>query len=252
MEKVARLTQIEPDHLLLAGHGVLFFGGNGHCDARLERAAAALNRHGSEGQDRGAPHAAPEPRPERLAPDPASGTRVRLLDVPYPGFEGRPRAASLEVFLAQVKTFCDRHDPQVSGAMATGIGGLIALSLRARGSLRIPLILQAPVLWGLERRWLPSLLRWRGFRGLLPVLFSRRWFQQQFARRHFLKPVEPALLDRFFAGYAQCSSLPDLFAWFTPAVLRDLELRFTERPEALSGITVWWGGCDGVLDLAEL
>ena len=83
---------------------LIYLGGNGHCAARLAPARAALT---------------------------ALGEPFELIDVPYPGFEGRPRAADFEAFLAGVSG-------GIAGAggailYGTGIGGLLALCLRARG-----------------------------------------------------------------------------------------------------------------------
>lgn len=56
---------------------VLHFGGNGHNAAQIGPARAALDR-------------------------PAGGESIRLGDVPYPGFEGRPWARSMEEFFGVV------------------------------------------------------------------------------------------------------------------------------------------------------
>lgn len=198
---------------------VLFFGGNGHAAWRLERVRAVL-----------------EGRPGAPA----------LVDVPYPGFEGRPRAPSLDDFLTALNTFCRGADPG-STVMATGIGALIALSLRASDALPFPLILQGPVLWGLEQRHFPRLMRWSPARPLLESALRQSWFQKRFVRKQFRKPLASAERAHFFDGYARCTALGDFFTWFTPDWLRELEARFASRPEALGGITVWAGGRDGVV-----
>ncbi len=51
---------------------VLFMGGNGHCTARLDRVRAVL--------------------------DGCDSPPFALSEIAYPGFEGRPRAASFEAF----------------------------------------------------------------------------------------------------------------------------------------------------------
>src|SRR5437588_686507 len=114
----------------------IFLGGNGHCQARLAPARAALARLG-------------EP--------------FSLIEPSLPGFDGRPRAANFDAFLDAVSAAIAAEREQTGGLTprrsprlllyATGIGGLTALCLRARGEhLDIPLLLQAPVLWGLEHR----------------------------------------------------------------------------------------------------
>ncbi len=207
-------------------HIVLYFGGNGHAAVRLEAARRALAR--------------------------TSGA-LELHDVPYPGFEGRPRAQSLESFLTAIGQSCRDLRPEQTVAMASGIGGLIALSLRSRELLRgVPLILQAPVLWGLEHRSFPRVMRWGVARSVLAWAFTQRWFQDRFERKQFLHPLDPATRAGFFAGYLRCSAFADFFEWFTPSFLRDLERRFAADPGGLEPITVWWGGQDQVVDLEEL
>jgi len=197
---------------------VAFFGGNGHCTARLYAA-------------------------RRASP------LLEIADVQYPGFEGRPRAASLEAFL-------DGAARQVAApalVYATGIGGLVVLALRARGALMgMPVVLQAPVLWGLERRWMPRLMRLRLAQRALRRVFASRHFQDHFVRRHFVCPPSPGTREAFFAGYASCAALPDLFAWFSPALLRSLEAVFAAHPSALECVNVWWGGRDRVVAPGEL
>src|SRR5436305_14698621 len=128
---------------------VLFFGGNGHCAARLDPGRAALARLGQP---------------------------FELLDVPYPGFEDRPGARDFETFRDVV---CEFVVPRTRDSMiyATGIGGLVALAVRARGGAMLtPIVMQAPVLWGLERRWFPWLMR-RGLWRLFPLVLRSRRFQ---------------------------------------------------------------------------
>ncbi|HZM52757.1 MAG TPA: hypothetical protein VFE68_19795, partial [Vicinamibacteria bacterium] len=122
---------------------LLFFGGNGHGAARLAPARAALERMGA---------AAP----------------FELVEIAYPGFEGRPRASSREEFL---DACAHASGPVVARGdilvYATGIGALLAVTLRAQRRLGPhPLVLQGPVLWGLEHRWMPRLAR----AGLAPLI----------------------------------------------------------------------------------
>jgi pimeloyl-ACP methyl ester carboxylesterase len=206
---------------------VVFLGGNGHSAARLAPARTALARLVAEG---------------RVQP-------FELTEPAFPGFEDRPRAPDFEAFL-------DAISPSLVRAglvYGTGIGGLIALCLRARGiGLDSPLLLQAPVLWGLERRWMPRLLRLGPFRFLLQRLFAQGWFQDRFVRKQFERPPTPGVRAAFFDGYARCPAAADFFAWLTPALLRRLETHFARNPEALGRIAVWWGERDRVVTLQEL
>jgi hypothetical protein len=198
---------------------VSFLGGNGHCAARLAAARPFL-------------------------------AGIELDDVPYPGFEGRPRVADLESFLGALAAHLRASAP--ARVYALGIGGLLALCLRARGELTgVPLLLQGPILWGLERRAMPRLMR-LGPARLLPRLFAARAFQGHFARKYFTRLPDHETRAAFFTGYARCPAAPDLFAWLSPALLRSLERDFAARPAALEDVGVWWGALDRVVSPREL
>jgi pimeloyl-ACP methyl ester carboxylesterase len=205
---------------------VLFLGGNGHCAARLGPARDALA---------------------------AAGNPFHLIDVPMPGFEGRPRAATFERFLAELNAAIvgvTAGGPVI--VYGTGIGGLLALCLRADGCLTgLPLLFQAPILWGLERRLFPKLMR-LGLAPLLRPLFGVRPFRRQFVRTKFLRPPPPELQAAFFDGYARCAAVADFFRWLTPELLRRLESDFALHPERRGYVQVWWGGRDAVVGLDEL
>jgi pimeloyl-ACP methyl ester carboxylesterase len=205
---------------------ILFLGGNGHSTERLNPARAVLRQMG-------------EP--------------WLLRDVAYPGFEDRPRAASLEAFLTAVSA--EITSAGVAGQATlygTGIGGLIALALRAGGEhLDTPLLLQGAVLWGVKTRLFPRLMR-LGLRGMLPNLFGCGPFQDWFVRRKFRRPLSRDLRRMFFSGYARCPAMADFFAWLTPAFLMQLEHRFSANREGLERIAVWWGEHDHVVPLTEL
>jgi pimeloyl-ACP methyl ester carboxylesterase len=197
---------------------VAFLGGNGHCAARLAQA-------------------------RRIA------VGLELIDVPYPGFEGRPRASDLESFLDEVAA--GLRAPAL--VYATGIGGLLALALRARRALDgTPVLMQAPVLWGLEHRLMPRLMRRWPAQRLVHRVFAWSAFQARFSRKHFQRPPSSELRAAFFDGYGRCAALPDMFAWLTPALLRRLEGQLVGRLGALDRITVWWGKKDRVVDAGEL
>jgi hypothetical protein len=204
---------------------VLFLGGNGHAGVRLAPARRAL-----AGQ--GGPFA--------------------LVDVPYAGFELRPRAASLDAFLEGVAASVETAG---GGALVygTGIGGLFFLCLRARGRLLdVPTVLQAPVLWGLEARWFPRLMRLPGAARFAHSLFGRRAFQDRFLVRYLRRPLSMEMRALFFAGYLRCTAFPDFFRWLTPALLRELEAAFRADPSKLDGIRFWWGAHDAVVSPEEL
>jgi pimeloyl-ACP methyl ester carboxylesterase len=213
---------------------VLFFGGNGHTSARLDAARHALEA--------------------RNAPAPA----LAITSVPYPGFEGRPRAPTFDAFLDAVAGACaEERAATADGASvivyATGIGGLLVVCLRARGVLRdAPAILQAPVLWGLERRWMPRLMRLGLAQIALRRAFASPLFQRRFLGKHFRRPPSPETARAFFDGYATCEALPDFFAWLTPDLLRHLEARHAEDPAMLAGVRFLWGALDTVVPPREL
>jgi len=196
-----------------------FLGGNGHCAARLAAARQFL-------------------------------IEIDLDEVPYPGFEDRPRASSLDEFLAAVAAHLRASNSTM--LYATGIGGLLALCLRARGELAVPILLQAPILWGLEHRWMPKLMRLRPAQVAMRRLFATRLFRRRFVRKYFVRPPDAATVEAFFDGYARCAAAPDFFAWFNPALLRSLERDLAARPAALERIQVWWGGRDRVVSVREL
>jgi hypothetical protein len=199
---------------------LLFLGGNGHCAARLQPARDALA---------------------------AAGGTFELVEIEVPGFDGRERAHTLDGLLAAIA-------PQMEGGAlvyATGIGGLLALAVRARTPAP-PLLLQSPVLWGLERRWMPRLLRLPPLRAAAGRLFGVAAFQRRFWRRHVGLPWTHAARPAFFDGYARCGAFADLFRWIGPPWLRALEAALRARPEALTNVGVWWGGRDTVVGSDEL
>jgi pimeloyl-ACP methyl ester carboxylesterase len=199
-------------------------GGNGHCSARLALARPALAAAGME-----------------------------IVDVAYPGFEGRPRAKDLDGFLGGLSAQATAAGGNGGLVYATGIGGLVSLCLRARGELLdVPLLLQAPVLWGLQRRLMPRLMRYAPVRGAATRLFASAPFQRGFVRRYFTRPPPREMQAAFFEGYAGCAAFADLFEWFGPSLLRHLEMDLAGRPEAARRVSVWWGGRDRVVTSDEL
>jgi hypothetical protein len=200
---------------------ISFLGGNGHCAARLSAARACLS------------------------------AGIDLVAVPYPGFEGRPRAVDLDSFLAVVADHLRSAGPDL--IYATGIGGLLALCLRTRGELTgIPVLMQGPVLWGLEERWMPRLMRLGLMQRALSRIFATAAFRRRFVRKYFTHPPDPETAAAFFDGYARCAALADFFAWLTPGLLRSLERELLGHPEAVATIQVWWGGRDAVVSPREV
>ncbi len=175
------------------------------------------------------------------------------MDIPYPGFEGRPAVGSLDEFLAAMADFSRTIRPRPVAAVASGIGAMIALGLRSRGELlEVPMIFQGPVLWGLEQRTFPKLMRPRLARRLLKWLITLPIVQARFTRKHLRRPIDRQTRDRFFAGYAECSAFSSFFDWFTPDLLRTLEAKFRESPRGLERVTIWNGGHDDVVGLDDV
>ncbi len=205
---------------------LLFFGGNGHCDERLTLVRRALA---------------------------ATTTPFELFSVPYPGFEDRPRSPSFEAFLEKTASSIAHMVTSTTSVYATGVGGLLFLCLRARGAFcEVPAVFQAPVLWGLEKRWMPRLMR-LGFAQLaLRRAFASPLFQRRFARKHFRVQPSQEALATFFEGYARCAALPDFFEWLTPNLLRTLEAALDGAPNLLDRIRFVWGAKDSVVPPAEI
>lgn len=203
---------------------VFYFGGNGHATWRLAHARRALD---------------------------AAGQPFRFVEAAYPGFEGRPSATDFDAFIDVLVAQAAELEPAL--VFATGIGGLIALCLRSLDSLReVPLCLHAPVLWGLEERWMPRVLRIGPLRKMLPPLFAAPWYQRRFVRKQFVTELSHEDTAAFFDGYARCEAFSDLFDWLTPPLLRQLEERFAADRSRLERISLWWGSRDHVVTPAEL
>lgn len=135
---------------------------------------------------------------------------------------------------------------------ATGIGGLVALALRARGGVQVPIVLQGPVLWGLETRRFPKVMRLPGMPKLLVFMLKRRFMQRRFEHKHFEKPLDDSLRRAFFGGYGDAAAFARWFRWLTPALLRELEPKLLGRADLIDGCRVWWGDQDHVVALEEL
>ncbi len=171
---------------------LLYLGGNGHAPVRLEPARGVLRRLG----------------------DPFA-----LNDLGYPA------ASSWEGLLNPLGAAVAEHGRAHPSApvYATGIGALVALALRARGLLLgHPLVLQGGVLWGLERRFFPRVMRLPGLPALLAASLRTSLVQRRFAARHFLRTHPPAFLDAFFEGYRDAEAFSGWFEWLRPGLLRTL------------------------------
>jgi hypothetical protein len=198
---------------------VLFLGGNGHSPARLAGARAVLQR-------------------ERA---------FDLDEVVY------PRAASWDALLADVsRQVNEKRYGAASGlAYATGVGALVALALRARGRLPGPLVVQGGVLWGLETRLFPRLMRIPPLPRLLAIALRTRVARRSFAAHHFRTSHPPEVLDAFFDGYRDADAFIAWFRWLRPPLLRSLERGIAGRPRALEGVEAWWGVRDSVVGPGE-
>jgi hypothetical protein len=198
---------------------VLFLGGNGHSPARLAGARAVL---------------------ERFRP-------FDLEEVAY------PRAASWDSLLAGVSRQVDERPPgsDLRLAYATGVGALVALALRATARLPVPLVVQGGVLWGLETRLFPRLMRIPPLPRLLAIALRTGVARRRFAARHFRTSHPPDVLDAFFDGYRDADAFTAWFGWLRPPLLRSLEREIAGRPRALEGVEAWWGARDSVVGPGE-
>jgi hypothetical protein len=206
----------------VAKPGVLFLGGNGHAPVRLEPARRAL-------AERGGP--------------------FELRDCPY------PLGSSFEGMLDELEFVIDawRAEHETRLVYATGIGALVALALRARGALLdTDVVLQGGVLWGLEQRWFPRLMRLGPMPRLLAVALRLPATRRRFVTKHFERPPHPDLQRAFFDGYGDAGAFATWFAWLTPDLLRRLERDLPARAGALDRLEAWWGARDRVVSLEEL
>jgi len=204
---------------------VYFFGGNGHCRARLIPARITIERLSQANEVKS----------------------FEIVEAPYPGFEGRPKAAGFDAFLDAIVP-----SSRVDLIYGSGIGGLLALVLAVFNKLpHVPILLQAPVLWGLEKRWMPKLMRLMPH-GMFDRITRTRLFQKRFARTRFLRPLDDATLRDFFDGFQQCRAGGDFFDWLTPALLRQLENGLRSDDRCLERLQFWWGDLDRVVTIQEL
>lgn len=190
--------------------------GNGHVEERLDAARAA---------------AAALPRPFRIE-SVHYETSVRTFDALLDGVEADLADADL--------------------VYATGIGGLVHLALLARGTTRRRAIWQGPVLWGLESRRFPKIMRLPLMPRALTLALKTGPIRRRFERKHFLRPLDPALRSAFFDGYADARAFARWFGWLTPSLLRDLEPRLRGRQDLVDTVRVWWGSEDHVVTTEEL
>lgn len=197
---------------------VAFLPGNGHVDARLDPARAAIDGLSDAQRFRMASCAVP--------------TDLERFEDALSAVEEATRGADL--------------------IYATGIGGLVALALRARGAAPQPTILQAPVLWGLESRRFPKLMRLPLMPRALVLALRQGWVQRRFMRKHFRAPLRPDMRAAFFGGYRDASAFARWFEWLTPELLRSLERELAARPDWTADLEAWWGTHDHVVTPEEL
>ena len=194
---------------------VAFLPGNGHVEERLERARAAV------------------------AARPA-GERFRIVTAaPNTG------ASSFDAMLDEVAAAVEGADL----CHATGIGGLVLVALRARGLSAVPAILQGPVLWGLELRTFPKIMRLPLMPRALTLALRTPLAQRRFVSKHFRAAHPPEFLRAFFGGYRDARAFERWFEWLTPSLLRELEAQLggEDGQARLADLTVWWGAHDHVV-----
>lgn len=177
------------------------------------------------------------------------------MDIPYPGFEGRPLAPNRAAFFADVGTSVTKqnHASRIDLIYATGIGGLIVLELLADGKLpAVPIVFQGPVLWGLEHRLMPRTMRLAPIRAAAIRLFRTQAFRSRFCRKYFVQPVSQDFATRFFRGYEECAAFGQFFEWFTPARLESLARKLSSNADVLNRIAIWRGDKDRVVGRDEI
>ncbi|MEM8709991.1 MAG: hypothetical protein AAGG01_03495 [Planctomycetota bacterium] len=202
--------------------GPLVLGGLGHSLFRLSRARAT-----------------------------SRGVGFDIKEVLYPGFEGRPPAASLDNFFEQVELQVDvyRLSHKKPLVYATGFGALVLLGLRARGRVRdLPSVIQGAVPW----HWALRETGGDPARGeAARVSLTEPAQQEAFVVEHLHSPFDAEERKAVFGGFVTCTAMPDLYGWFDAGWLAWLEGTLAARPTAIDDISVWLGGEDTLIDEDE-
>jgi len=202
--------------------GVLFLGGNGHAPVRLEPARRAL-------AERGDPFV--------------------LRDCPYPigpSFDGM-----LDELQRTIEAWEAEHPERL--VHATGIGALVALALRARGALQdTDVVLQGGVLWGLEQRWFPKIMRVGPMPHVLAAALRLPVMRRRFVKKQFEHEPSADFQRAFFDGYDDGDAFATWFGWLTSDLLRRLERELPAQTGSLARLEAWWGARDHVVSLEEL
>ncbi len=174
-----------------------------------------------------------------------------IKEVLYPGFEGRPRASSLDGFFEAVELQVDIYRMSHSRPLvyATGFGALVLLGLRARGNVKdLPAVIQGAIPW----IWARGHTQGGAAAGEAARLsLSDPSGREAFVNRHLRSPMDQAEREAFFAGYASCKAFPDVYEWFDSGWLASLEGTLAGRPPAIDDIRVWACGEDEYVDEAE-
>ncbi|MEM9379176.1 MAG: hypothetical protein AAGB93_04430 [Planctomycetota bacterium] len=174
-----------------------------------------------------------------------------VKEVHYPGFEGRPVAASFDDFMAQVEMQVDVYRLSHAKPLvyATGFGSLVLLALRARALVPdLPSVIQGAVPWVSVRE--------RGAGDAASGAAERERLadpgaQERFVVDHFHSPLDADERRSFFSGFATCDAYPTLHEWMDAGWLAALEGTLAARPPAIDDIRVWLCGLDELVEDEE-
>jgi pimeloyl-ACP methyl ester carboxylesterase len=201
---------------------VVFLPGIGHRPVRLAAARAVLR---------------------------ARGIPVHIIEMDY------PHADTFDELVDQLSErllVWSLREPGVP-VYATGVGALVALALRARGSLvGHKIVIQGGALWGLGRRTFPRVVRVAPVARLVASTFRNPRFRERYAEKNFQRLHSPEFVNDFFEGYGDGRRVAKWLRWLRPSLLRKLEKEFAAHPDALEDVEIWWGEKDKITGLDEL
>lgn len=179
-----------------------------------------------------------------------------IKEVLYPGFEGRPNAATFEAFVENVEVQVDVYRLSHKNPLvyATGFGALILLALRARGHApELPSVIQGAIPWttvAARPRADPD----EGERAR--VRYKDLLEREPYVHAHIHSPLDARERDAFFAGFATCTALPQIHEWLHRDWLAWLTQSLSARsatggPGATRDIRIWLCGADQVIGEEE-